>query len=458
MLGTGRRGTQFIDDTEPMVSQTHISDFAKLLKFPPAWRVHYDGHFLSALPSRVYRVPPAGYKIRVNFNPFVPADAPIAIRIAAEVARHFAIPIKLLSTLSLCQRAARKDYPVEGAGKAITLYPGDSPSVFEPMCRELARRLSRTALAPAVHPVSDAALTNNVSIRWGAYTQQPTLTGPDGTLLSDYRDVFFLPPWVKLPPWIAETLAMEDAENEDFVVFDKYEVLACLHRTLVGAVYHGRDRLTQQNIIMKEARPYGETDGVLATTRLFHEADILRILQDDPELRTPEVLDVFEADGHTILVMTACMTRSEVAPPLFQWWQSRRAEKDNTPDILMQVARQVVSCLRRLHARHCAWMDFTPMNILVVETQPVGFALSLIDAEYAVVPATEQALFFDRRALGRLLLWLLSDDDSLLNPHREMQPADFDRLGSAPLAYQRAVHACFDPESDADALAELLQQ
>ena len=102
-------------------------------------------------------------------------------------------------------------------------------------------------------------------------------------------------------------------------------------------------------------------------------------------------------------------------------------------------------------------MDFTPMNILA-ETQPVGFALSLIDAEYAVVPATEQALFFDRRALGRLLLWLLSDDDSLLNPHREMQPADFDRLGSAPLAYQRAVHACFDPESDADAIAELLQQ
>lgn len=442
-----------------MVSHKNISDFARHLKFPTAWRLSFDGQFLSAVPS-AYRPPPFGYKIRVNFNPYLPEDAAHAIRIAAEVCRAFSKPMKILATLELCQLAQRKDYhPIEGAGKLVTVYPGSDPSIFEAMCRELARRISRVALTPAVHPVSDAAIGKGLSFRYGAYTPEPTLTGPDGTVLPDRRDVFALPHWVTLPPWIAETLAIEDDAEDEGVVFGKYKVIACLHRTLAGAVYHAIERQTHRNIVIKEARPYILIDGVRATRRLFDEAEVLRNLQDDCELRTPPVLDIFQADAHTILVMQAVMAGAEVAPPLFHWWQRRRAENDNTVDLLMGVATQLVACLRRIHAKHCAWMDFTPMNILVDDTRPAsGVQFALIDAEYAILPATDEALCFDRRALGRLLLWLLSDDDAVLNPHREMRACDFYGLGSAPLAYQRALRACFDPEHDVDAIAELLQQ
>ena len=445
--------------TIPMVSQ-HISDFARHLKFPTPWRLSFDGLFLSAVPS-AYRLPPCGYKIRVNFNPYLPEDATHAIRIAADVCRAFSKPMKLLATLEKCQLAQRKDYPIEGAGKAITLYPGTDPSVFEAMCRELARRISRTALTPAVHPVSDAAIRNsqNLSFRYGAYTPEATLTGPDGTVLPDHRDVFVLPHWVNLPRWIAEPLAIEDDVEDTPVVFEKYEVLTCLHRTLVGAVYHGIERQTRRNIVIKEARPYIWTQGLLATQRLFDEAEVLRSIQDDPELNTPPVLDIFQADAHTILVMQAVMAGAEVAPPLFQWWHRRRAENDNTTDALMRVATQLVACLRCLQTKHCAWLDFTPMNILVDDTQPAsGVRLALIDAEYAILPATDEALFFDRCALGRLLLWIFSDEESVLDPHREMRAWDFYGLASAPLAYQRAVRACFSPDHDADAIAELLDE
>ena len=445
-----------------MVSQ-NISDFARHLKFATGWRLSFDGRFLLAVPS-AYQPPPCGYKIRLNFNPDLPEedatqDATHAIQIAADVARAYSKPLKILATLDIYKQSTRKNFPIEGAGKAITLYPGRDAAVFSAMCRQLLQRISRTPLTPAGHPVSDAAISKNLSFRYGAYTQAPTLTGPDGTVLPDRRDIFALPPWVTLPPWIAETLAIEDDPEDEGVVFGKYEVIACLHRTFAGAVYHAIERQTHRQIVIKESRPYILTDGVLATQRLAAEAEVLRRLQDDPELHTPPVLDLFQADAHTILVMQAVMAGTEVAPPLFHWWQRRRAENANTPEALMHVARQLVACLRRIHQAHgLAWIDFTPMNVLVDDRQPAsGVRLALIDAEYAI-PATAEALCFDRRQLGRSLLWLLSDDDTVLNPHREMRTCDFDGVGSAPMAYQRAVRACFDPEDDVDTIAALLEQ
>ena len=432
-----------------------ISELARHLRLPNDWRLNFQqGRFIAASPAD-YRLPPHGYKIRVNFLATRLVDAIECIRITSEICSRFNIPFKFMPSLRLCQRSCEKNYPVEGAGKLITLYT-DSNSVFEAVCRALDARISTTAILPAPHPLSDIQVTENLSIRYGSYFTQPLMMGPDGSVFEDVRDAFQLPPWVNVPSWVANRAGINNApapENDenDTIVFGKYEVLECIHRTFAGALYDAVETQTGARIVLKEARGRVEIAGVNAKERLVNESEVLRFLETEP--LTPTVREYFETEGHGFLVTDAILSTAEdaLAPTLFHWWQSLARERDNA--MLMRVASEVIAVLKRLHRRNVAWVDFSPMNILVVFSDANRLELRLIDAEYAVMNATRAAFRLDVTALGRLLIWLLvPENDALLDPNIAIRDSDFEVLAATPAVYQRAALACFRKDTDINSI------
>ena len=429
-------------------TQIQISELTKYVRLPNDWRMHFQqGHFISATPSK-HRLASHGFKIRFNFLPSRIADAIEALQITSEVCTQFKTPVKFIPSLHRCQLACEKRYPVEGAGKLITIYT-DSNAVFESVCRALNDRISTTSILPAACPISDSQVTAHISFRYGSFTEETHLTGPDGNRFEDKRDIFQLPPWVQLPPWIANKVELTDPEPEEgntIIDSGRYEVHECVHRTFPGALYDAVETETGQRVVLKEARPNVEISGVWATQRLINEARVLRGLAH--EGLTPSLLESLEADGHSFLVIDAIVNaENQLAPTLFHWWQSLHMADNADHSMRMRVADKAITCLKRLHKHKVAWIDFSPMNLLVTDADAIE--LRLIDAEYAIMDATREDFRRDCHALGRLLLWLLKpENDVLLNPNIALRDSDFEVLASTPAAYRRATLACMKKDTN----------
>ena len=430
-----------------------ISEFAKYVqRLPQSWRMRFQqGRFIAVTPRRNYRLgAPHGYKVRFNFLPHRVDDAITALRITSDICGSFDIPFKFLPSLHLCQIACQKNYPVEGAGKLITLYIEES-AVFDAVCSALNARISATSMAPAAYPISDMPVTDNISFRYGAYTAEPLLTGPDGSVFRDSRDVFLLPPWVELPPWVVSKIGggLEDPDPEEVPIVSggRYEILECVHRTFAGAIYDAVETNTGKRVCLKESRPHVDIGGAWATDRLVNEARVLGFLEHVKDL-TPGVRDCLETDdGHRVLVMDAVVAENanELAPPLFHWWQSLGVVDDT---LLLRVAAALISCIKDLHSRHVAWIDFSPMNVLVAAAE--GLDLRMIDAEHAILDASLEDLRRDCQALGRFLIWLLGPDNAvILDPNIAIEDSDFQRVASKsiPAPYRRATLACLRKET-----------
>ncbi|MCF3105701.1 hypothetical protein IPZ58_29505 [Streptomyces roseoverticillatus] len=187
--------------------------------------------------------------------------------------------------------------PREHSGKFLTAYPADDDQL-----RTLAEELHRATLGlagPAIQSDRRYRPGSPVHYRYGCFAPprelddegfyRGRLRAPDGSLIADEHNPWFSPPaWARPPfdppaappvppaPSAARTEGAR-ARGGPVLIADRYLVREAIRHSNRGGVYHARDRLTGEDVLLKEARAHvgAQPGGTDARDWLRYEADVL---------------------------------------------------------------------------------------------------------------------------------------------------------------------------------------
>jgi hypothetical protein len=351
---------------------------------PAGWRREGLGGWLISIPPHT-SIPRQGWKIHVSAC-LDNADKILTLIWQYCVPREISFKF-LPSRLAVLMRNA-KYAPRAASGKVVTIYPPDEASC-ERILRELDEILDG---APGPYILSDLRYSAGpLHVRYGGFTERhclgqrgetvPAIENSAGELVPDLRSpVFTVPPWVRLPDFLAPHLAARNSMTIDGL---PYRVEEPLHFSNGGGVYAGADKRTGERVILKEARPHAglAADGSDAVARLRREHDILRRLSGLG--RVPEVRGYFEIGEHHFLAeefiegqpLNACyagrypLTAAEPDPAKVAAYTSWA----------LQICAEVERAVDAIHERGVIVNDLHMFNIMVRPDDTVA----LIDFEAA---------------------------------------------------------------------------
>ncbi|MFJ9409550.1 class III lanthionine synthetase LanKC [Streptomyces sp. NPDC101393] len=398
---------------------------------PEGWQRHRAGDWLAFRPVD-HQLPRQGWKIHVS------ACLDNAERILAAVWDYCvprSIAFKCVPSRYLLHTRNAKYADRGASGKFLTVYPAD-----EAQCRTLAEDLDALIGGePGPYILTDLRWgAGPVHLRYGSFTERhcydehgelrPAVEDASGQLVPDRRDpAFHVPDWVTLPPFLAPHLAARSATT---VADLPYRIERALHFSNGGGVYVARDLRTDQQVVLKEARPHAglAADGADAVARLERERDALRRLSG--LACTPEVHDWFTLGEHSFLALEFIEGR-----PLNSFFALRHPliEADPGPGQLaeytewaMRVHRLVTEAVEEVHARGVVFHDLHLFNIMLSEDESsvvlLDFEAASVDDPNArqvvanpgfVAPADRRGADVDRYALACLRLALFMPLTSL---------------------------------------------
>jgi hypothetical protein len=274
------------------------------------------------------------------------------------------------------------------SGKLVTIYPVDD-AACETILAELGDLLDGE---PSPYILSDLRWGSGpLYVRYGGFAirhcldedGEPVAAIADdtGRLVPDRRDpVFYVPPWVTLPEFLAPHLEARSAATVDDV---PYAIERVVHFSNGGGVYVGRDKRSGEQVVLKEARPHAGLDakGHDAVRRLEREHDMLQRLSDLPGV--PAVNDLFTLGEHRFCVLefvdgdplnTALVKRYPLTDPTAG--PERFVE---FTDWAMDVYEQVETTIKAINERGIVYGDLHLFNPMV---RPDGRVV-LLDFEVA---------------------------------------------------------------------------
>jgi serine/threonine protein kinase len=425
---------------------------------PAGWQREFMGDW-SVLRPVGHDMAAQGWKVHVSAR--VDNAATILDR-TWEYCREREIPFKFLRGQHIVRTHNLKYMPRGSSGKFITIYPPEN--VLERTLRELDDLIGGL---PGPYILSDLRWgAGPLYVRYGAFVERyclsaagtltPAIETPTGSLVPDPRPAAFSPPsWVELPDFLAPHLAARDAVTFDAVDF---RVEKALHFSNGGGIYVGVDTRTEEQVILKEARPHAglSGDGADAVERLERERTILRVL--DGIEGVPGYRDHFVLGDHHFLVQDFIngkplhkhMVRRY---PLYGPDTALDAVADYT-NWAVDVCRKAERLIEQVHGRGVVYGDLHPYNLLLDDQGRI----SLIDFEVAtelrekkrpmlgnpafLAPPDRTGFDIDAYALACLRLYLFLPLTTLLRRHpakaaelaaaiREIFPVDAEFVADA---------------------------
>ncbi|MDQ4131095.1 MAG: protein kinase/lanthionine synthetase C family protein, partial [Actinomycetota bacterium] len=199
-------------------------------------------------------------------------------------------------------------------------------------------------------------------------------------------------------------------------------------------------RETGQLVVMKEARPHVELGGGRGgyVTRLLRQE--ARVLAAVGHLRrSPQLLDVFEQQGHLFLVLEHLD-----GVPLRRHLRLRREMPPLTGDDLRAMIRVLAGTMATFHAAGVLLRDFTPNNLLVMP----GGDLRVVDLEFSHLLGDGPPPRWREGTLVYVSPQQLRGEPSGL-------PDDYHSLGATIAHVATGVDPCFFPDWDGRPLARL---
>jgi serine/threonine protein kinase len=271
---------------------------------PDGWHRHESDDWivhnldLAALPAQ-------GWKIHAAATP---DNADRVITAVWDYCVPRGISFKFLRSPAALVARLSKYAPRGYSGKLVTIYPADD-AACETILHELGAILEGE---PSPYILSDLRWgAGPLYVRYGAFTSRycvtdggqvvPAIADGSGVLVPDRRGpVFYVPPWVTLPDFLAPQLA---ARNAVTMADLPYTIERVLHFSNGGGIYVATDTRTGQKVVLKEGRPYCGLDarGDDAVRRVEREHDILQRLAGIPGI--PAVHDLFWVGEHRFLAM-----------------------------------------------------------------------------------------------------------------------------------------------------------
>src|SRR5947208_4221218 len=385
-------------------------------------------------------LPAQGWKIHVSATP---EFAESTVDIVARYCFTQSVAFKFLANPSLVRAFSLKYAPRASSGKVLALYPRDEDelrSCLEDLDAELGG-------AEGPYILSDLRYREGpLYVRYGGfspkYCAKPdgervlAIRRPDGRLVPDERRPVFTPPdWVKLPEFLAESLAARSRAGEAF----GYRVTEALHFSNGGGVYVANRLSDGLEVVLKEARPHAGLSGggTDAIGRMDQEIRALRRLEGVPGV--PRVHDEFTVAGHKFVAMDRIPGQ-----PLQQWLalnfplvgtSATTADRRAYADRALALLDRVGELVERVHERGVVFADLHPANVLVGD----GGSAGLVDFEAAFdesearrqkmghagfTAGGKQGRAIDRHALAVLRLWFFMPLTSLLG----LAPGKLDHL------------------------------
>ncbi|MGK5732199.1 class IV lanthionine synthetase LanL [Streptomyces sp. URMC 124] len=333
-----------------------------------------------------------GWKIHlsatVDSAPLV-LEGAAAVLVARRCAFKFAVSPRVTADLTSVRA------PREHSGKFLTAYPADDDQT-----RALAEELHRATFGlagPAILSDRRYRPGSPVHYRYGCFAPprelddegfyRGRLRAPDGTLTADERNPWFSPPaWARPPFGLPTAARTEGARGGPVLLAGRYLVREAIRHSNRGGVYRARDRLTGEDVLLKEARPHvgAQPGGTDARDWLRYEADVLARLA--PLGIAPAPREVFEAGGHVFLAEELIEGEN-----LHRWSAEEASHHGGRLPVAAawHLARELTRAVGDVHAAGFLLRDLKPTNVVMRPggTEGSGGARStpvLVDLECAV--------------------------------------------------------------------------
>jgi serine/threonine protein kinase len=355
---------------------------------PAGWRREEQDDWLVFLPEPL-DLPMQGWKIHVSA---CLGNADRLLNVVWDYCVERRIEFKFLRSGPALWLRSSKYAPRGYSGKLVTIYPQDEAACERVLC-ELGEQLRGE---PGPYILSDLRWEQGpLYVRYGGFAArycvsdsgQVTLAIADetGTLVPDERGpVFYVPPWVQLPAFLAPHLA---ARNAVTVTNLPYAIERVLHFSNGGGVYLSRDTRTGDQVVLKEGRPHAGLDstGADAVARLDSEYAMLDRLAGVPAV--PRVFDVFDVGEHRFLAMEYVEGRPlhRALVRRFPLIDVGAGAEDHADYVAwaLDVYQQVERAVDGMHERGVVYGDLHLFNIMVRDDGSVA----LLDFEVASLAA-----------------------------------------------------------------------
>ncbi|MEB7725457.1 class III lanthionine synthetase LanKC [Mammaliicoccus fleurettii] len=217
--------------------------------------------------------------------------------------------------------------------------------------------------------------------------QEYYLRSPDGEMINDTRHAYWNPPY-----WIEDPFddLIKDNDDENDLLHDRYEINNVIEFSADGGVYLGTDTLTNNKVVIKEARPNTAFDfsGSDAIDRLENEYSKLDSLKDFDY--TPDVIEKFYEWEHLFLVEeflegeTLNSYMMSISPIM-----QNNYNKDYVVDFnnnLKNVYLAICKIVDEFHNRNMILQDISPRNIIINQESNT---MKFIDLETAYLANVE---------------------------------------------------------------------
>ena len=295
---------------------------------------------------------------------------------------------------TLCLMTSKR-WPRGGSGKFMTIYP-DSVEEFRGLIEDVYQTLKgfkgsyilsdrRYKDSSCVYYRFGGIISTRVVDTFGRSVE--VLTAPDGSQIVDKRN-----PYYELPYWVDEVFPDEpepDAE-EMSLCGGRFAVESALSFSNTGGVYLALDNQTGKRVVVKEARPGVELgkNGEDATTRLAHEADILRAMDDSGI--TPKVVTTFHDWENFYLAEEFLEARNMRQimldrSPLLKV-NADQSHRDEFYVIFKSIFVDLLNAVAEFHRRGIVIGDLSPMNVLVEDET---LTVKIIDLEGAFLSSSD---------------------------------------------------------------------
>jgi len=326
-----------------------------------------------------------GWKLHVSATP---SNAAAVLETVAAVLRDDPAAFKFASDPSILHAILSKNWPREGGGKFITIYPATDEH-FQRLARALAEA---TAGLDGPYILSDRRVPGSriVFYRYGEHSAKegvdPTgasmhpLAGPSGEKTQDTRQGYYtLPSWAE-DPYGARPVRVVDSSVSRMTLNGRYEVRTVMRYSNVGGIYLAHDLESGRPVVVRERRPcVGWIDPVTDAVALLHkEAGILRTM--DGTGWTPALVDAFQLWEHHYLVMEAVEGRLVRDFALSRYFpRGHVAGPRHLFSTFRRLILELVRGIEEFHRRGIILRDLSVENVLV---RPDGSAC-FIDFEFA---------------------------------------------------------------------------
>ncbi|MGI9002535.1 MAG: class IV lanthionine synthetase LanL [Pseudonocardia sp.] len=349
------------------------------------WEQATDGFWCSLTPSEGSSRT-QGWKLHLSAT-LASAETVLARALPVLLTERSAF--KFASTTARVAQLNSRSTPRGQSGKFLTVYPrSDADAV------RLAEALHQATVGlagPRILSDRPYAPDSLVHYRYGAFVEQRTLSNdglyswvildPDGNPVEDSRVGRYLPPsWATCPFPGPEpsTPAGSTAGDARVLVGDRFLVREAIRHANKGGVYRATDTQTQEDVVIKEARPHVDSDASGRDVQDLLRAEARALDAIGPLGIAPRSLGLFEQSTHLFLA-------EELVPgvALRQWVLDRIRAGGWRRDIpeAREMATRLVKLMAAAHRGGVILRDFNPNNIMV---RPDG-ALRLIDLELAAV-------------------------------------------------------------------------